>query len=62
MCEGVVFLVRDGERVKVMENVVSLHLKGGRAILVDDFGRDKVIEGVKEVRVNMVAHEITLYP
>ncbi len=62
MCEGVAFLVKDGERYKVMENVVSLHLRDEKAILVDEFGRDKVIEGVKEVRVNMVAHEITLYP
>ena len=61
MCEGVVFVVKNGDRIKIMENVVSLHLKDGKAILVDDFGRDKVVEGVKEVRVNMVAHEITLF-
>ncbi len=59
MCEAVVFVVRDGERQKVMENVVTVVPEGDRLLLTDLFGEQKLITARVE-KVDLMGHEIIL--
>ena len=59
LCEGTAYLV-NGEEKRLMEEVVSIHFKDGRVVLVDERGEIKVLNGVKELKVNMVTHEVWL--
>jgi predicted RNA-binding protein len=59
MCEAVVFVVRDGERQKVMENVVTVVPEGDQLLLTDLFGEQKLITAKVE-KVDLTGHEITL--
>jgi len=59
MCEAVVFVVKDGDREQVMDNVVTLHPEGGKVLLTNLFGDQKLITAKIE-RVDLLEHEITL--
>ncbi len=59
MCEGVAYVVDGGER-KVMEEVMSLQARDGVVTLVNEDGETKIVEGVREIRVNLVTHEVRL--
>ena len=59
MCEAVVFVVREGEKRQVMENVVTLRPEGDKILLTDLFGEQKLITARVE-RVDLTGHEIVL--
>ena len=59
MCEAVVFVVKDGEKQQVMENVVTVHPEGERLLLTDLFGEQKLITAQIE-KVDLTGHEIIL--
>ncbi len=59
MCEAVVFVVKDGERQQVMENVVTVHPEGDKLLLTDLFGEQKLIAARIE-KVDLTGHEIIL--
>ncbi|MBU1671042.1 MAG: CooT family nickel-binding protein [Actinobacteria bacterium] len=59
MCEAAVFVVRGGERHKVMENVVTVTPEGGQLLLTDLFGEQKLITAKVE-KVDLTGHEIIL--
>lgn len=59
MCEAVVFVVKGGDRQKVMDNVVTLHPEGEKILLTDLFGEQKLITAKIE-KVDLTGHEITL--
>lgn len=59
MCEAVVFVVKDGEKRQVMEDVVTLHPEGDKVLLTDLFGEQKLVTATIE-RVDLTGHEIIL--
>lgn len=59
MCEAVVFLVKDGNMQKIMEDVVTVYPEGGKLILSDIFGEQKIISA-RIKRVDLMGHEIFL--
>lgn len=59
MCEAVVYVVKDGDMRKVMDNVVTLHPEGDRLLLTDLFGEQKLITASVE-KVDLMLHEIIL--
>ncbi|MFH1149286.1 MAG: CooT family nickel-binding protein [Actinomycetota bacterium] len=59
MCEAAVFVVRGGERHKVMENVVTVTPEGEQLLLTDLFGEQKLITAKVE-KVDLTGHEIIL--
>ncbi|MBU4385382.1 MAG: CooT family nickel-binding protein [Actinobacteria bacterium] len=59
MCEAIVFVVKDGEKRKVMEDVVTVHPEGEKVLLTDLFGEQKLITAKVE-RVDLLEHEIIL--
>lgn len=59
MCEAVVFVVKDGEKQKVMENVVTVNPEGAQLLLTDLFGEQKLITASIET-VDLTGHEIIL--
>jgi len=59
MCEAVVYVVKDGDMQKVMDNVVTLHPEGDRLLLTDLFGEQKLITASVE-KVDLMLHEIIL--
>lgn len=59
MCEAVVFVVKDGEKQKVMENVVTVNPEGDQLLLTDLFGEQKLITASIET-VDLTGHEIIL--
>jgi len=59
MCEAVVFVVKDGEKEQVMENVVTVHPEGEKLLLTDLFGEQKLITASIE-RIDLTGHEIIL--
>lgn len=59
MCEAVVYVVKDGDRQKVMENVVTIHPEGERLLLTDLFGEQKLITASVD-RIDLIGHEIIL--
>lgn len=59
MCEAVVFIEREGRQEKLMEDVVEVKPEGGKLVLVDVFGEQKVVSArIREVR--LMEHEILL--
>jgi predicted RNA-binding protein len=59
MCEAVVYIERDGVQEKLMDDVVEVKPEGGKLVLVDVFGDQKVVSArIKEVR--LMEHEIFL--
>ncbi|MBU4301549.1 MAG: CooT family nickel-binding protein [Actinobacteria bacterium] len=59
MCEAIVFVVKDGEKRKIMEDVVTVHPEGEKVLLTDLFGEQKLITAKVE-RVDLLEHEIIL--
>ncbi len=61
MCEAVVFIEREGRQEKLMDDVVEVKPEGGKLVLVDVFGEQKVVSArIREVR--LMEHEILLIP
>ncbi len=59
MCEAVVYIEREGRRDRVMEDVVEVRPEGGKLLLVDVFGEQKVVSAcIKEA--HLMEHEIFL--
>ncbi len=59
MCEAVVYIEREAGREKLMDDVVEVKPEGGKLVLVDVFGDQKVVSArIKEVR--LMEHEIFL--
>lgn len=59
MCEAIVFLVKDGDLEKVMDNVVTLHPDGNQLLLTDLFGEQKIVTAQVD-KVDLLEHEIIL--
>ena len=59
MCEAIVFVIKDGEKQQVMENVVTVHPEGDKLLLTDLFGEQKLITASIE-KVDLLGHEIIL--
>ena len=59
MCEAVVFLDRDGELEKVMDDVVEVKPEEGKLLLVDVFGEQKLVSA-RISRVELMDHRIIL--
>jgi predicted RNA-binding protein len=59
MCEAVVYLVKDGESQRLMENVVTLAPEGDKLLLTDLFGEQKLITAEIDT-IDLIAHEIIL--
>ncbi len=59
MCEAVVYIEREGVQEKLMDDVVEVKPEGGKLVLVDVFGDQKVVSArIREVR--LMEHEIFL--
>jgi predicted RNA-binding protein len=59
MCEAAVFLDRDGDLEKVMDDVVEVKPEGNKLLLVDVFGEQKLLSArLKEVE--LMDHRIIL--
>jgi predicted RNA-binding protein len=59
MCEAIVYIVKDGDRQKIMENVVTLTPEGNQLLLTDLFGEQKIITASVD-RIDLISHEIIL--
>jgi predicted RNA-binding protein len=59
MCEAVVFLDKDGELEKVMDDVVEVKPEEGKLLLVDVFGEQKLVSA-RISRVELMDHRIIL--
>ncbi|MBN2025721.1 MAG: CooT family nickel-binding protein [Actinobacteria bacterium] len=59
MCEAAVFLDREGELEKVMDDVVEVKPEEGRLLLVDVFGEQKLVSA-KISQVELMDHRIIL--
>lgn len=59
MCEAVVYVVRDGDRQQVMENVVTVEPEGEKLLLTDLFGEQKLITASIDT-IDLIGHEIIL--
>jgi len=57
MCEGVAYVL-DGEKRKILDEVVSVVLSNGKLVLVNEDGVRREIDGVRELRVDMLRHEV----
>jgi predicted RNA-binding protein len=59
MCEAVVFVVKDGEKQQIMENVVTVVPEGDKLLLTDLFGEQKLIRAGIDT-IDLIGHEIIL--
>jgi predicted RNA-binding protein len=59
MCEAIVYVVKGGEKQKVMENVVTMVPEGDKLLLTDLFGEQKLITASVD-RIDLIEHEIIL--
>lgn len=59
MCEAVVFLVKEGESKRLMEDVVTIHPEGEKVLLTDIFGEQRLVTARIE-KVDLIGHEIIL--
>jgi len=59
MCEAIVYVVKDGDKQKIMENVVTIQPDGERLLLTDLFGEQKLITA-EVATIDLLAHEILL--
>ncbi|RDD53266.1 MAG: CooT family nickel-binding protein [Candidatus Korarchaeota archaeon NZ13-K] len=58
MCEGVAYLVSDSGEELMMEEVMLVWFKDGRLVLVNEDGDERSLDGVKEIRIDMLRHEV----
>ncbi len=59
MCEVHVFMVTDGEKETIMENVISIKPEGDKLLLVDLFGEQKYIDA-KIIEIKLLEHQVIL--
>jgi predicted RNA-binding protein len=59
MCEAAVFLDKEGELEKVMDDVVEVKPEGGKLLLVDVFGEQRLVSA-RISRVELMDHRIIL--
>lgn len=59
MCEANVFIVKDGEKRQIMENVVTVVPEGDKVLLTDLFGEQKIVTAEVE-SIDLIGHEIIL--
>ena len=59
MCEAVVFMVKNGDKQQIMDNVVTIQPDGERLLLTDLFGEQKLITATVET-IDLLSHEIIL--
>ena len=60
MCEGVVYVLRDGDKSRIMEEVVYLEIRPGETTIVNEDGERRTLSGFKQVRVDMIRHEVLI--
>ncbi|MEM0017944.1 MAG: CooT family nickel-binding protein [Candidatus Korarchaeum sp.] len=58
MCEGTAYLVEGPRETLLMREVMFLLLRDGKLVLVGEEGDERTLEGVKELRIDMLRHEI----
>lgn len=61
MCEGVAMLVSAGSEETVMEEVVSVRVRGDRITLVNEDGDELEFLGVREVLIDLVRHRVAIF-
>ncbi len=61
MCESTVFVLRDGEESKLMDNVGWIEIDGD-SILIKDAEGNKQTLSARVVYADLVGHHITLEP
>jgi len=61
MCEAKVYVSRDGEEHKVMEDVVLVQPEGGAYLLVNLLGEQKLVRGRIE-KIDFLRHALYLSP
>ncbi len=59
MCEAIVYVVKDGARQRLMDNVVTIRPEGDGLLLTDLFGEQKLITASVET-IDLMNHEILL--
>jgi len=59
MCQTAVYLVRGGEEVLVLQDVVSVMPERGRIRMVNLFGEEKVVEG-RIRQIDLLTHRIII--
>ncbi|HEY5526804.1 MAG TPA: CooT family nickel-binding protein [Candidatus Anoxymicrobiaceae bacterium] len=59
MCEAIVYMVKNGDKQQIMENVVTIQPDGERLLLTDLFGEQKLITATVD-RIDLLSHEIIL--
>jgi predicted RNA-binding protein len=59
MCEAIVYVVKDGEKQQIMEDVVTMVPEGDQLLLTDLFGEQKLITASIE-SIDLIGHEIIL--
>jgi len=60
MCEGVALVISEGSEKTVMEEVVSVSVRGDRITLLNEDGDSLEFLGVKEVLIDLVRHRVTI--
>ena len=60
MCEGVALVISEGSEKTVMEEVVSVSVRGDRITLLNEDGDSLEFRGVKEVLIDLVRHRVTI--
>jgi predicted RNA-binding protein len=59
MCEAIVYMVRGGDRQKIMEDVVTVAPEGDQLLLTDLFGEQKLITAEIQT-IDLTGHEIII--
>jgi predicted RNA-binding protein len=59
MCEAIVYVIRDGDRRMIMENVVTVSPEDDKLLLTDLFGEQKLITA-EVASIDLLTHEIFL--
>jgi len=59
MCQTAAYLVRDGEEVLVLQDVVSVTPERGSIRMVNLFGEEKVVEG-RIRQIDLLTHRIII--
>ncbi len=60
MCEGVALVISEGSEKTVMEEVVSVSVRGDRVTLMNEEGDVLEFLGVKEVSVDLIRHRVVV--
>ncbi len=62
MCEGIAYLLREDNKERLMDEVAYLEVKEDELILINEDGIRRVLDRFKEIRVDMIKHEIIVVP